>query len=159
MTVYDENNVPVLEREPGSKLGLSRDGVKLVASKHEAAQKALGSAASAVAADPSDDDAREALSAVQAKHYLLGESVVVHNKAPAGGGEPSYTHFVIGASTLDEALKEVIGGFDSGHLGAADESIDHVHGPDWVASTHKEFARLLADYYSCEVRDLAEVLA
>jgi hypothetical protein len=41
---------------------------------------------------------------------------------------------------------------------AADESSDHHHPPDWVASTHKQLGEHLADYYSCDLMPIAEVL-
>lgn len=158
MTTYDENNVPILEREPSSKLGLSADALKTVRRAHAAAQKALEEAP---AAAPDDEKAAAAANAARDKHLLLGEAVIVHNADPDDATK--WAAFTIGASTLDEAVKDVIGAFDSSHLGPADQSVDHLHTPDWVASTHPALAKLLADYYSssghsCAVRELAEVL-
>ena len=133
MTIYDENNVPVLTGS-GGRLGLSPEKLKRVESKKQAALKA----------EP--DDLR--------KLELTGESVVIHNADPSG---PPFTSVVIGGSDFHQALTEAIGAHDA-HLGDPDSSQDHVYPPDWVASTHKELAEALADYYSCEVRDIAEVL-
>jgi hypothetical protein len=146
MTIYDANNVPVL-RVPGQKLGLSDEAHSAVEKAHNAAQKAI-----------EDAGDREQLTAAYDKHYLLGEFVLIHNKDMLGTGEEGRTPISIGASTLDEALKECIGVFDA-HVGPENQSADHLHTPDWVASTHKPLARALADYYSCEVRDLSEALA
>jgi hypothetical protein len=88
---------------------------------------------------------------------LLGESVVIHCKALPGTGEEGAVTFSIGAENLDEALKSCIGAFDVHHLDPPGESSDAEHTPDWVASTHDGLAKALADYYSCQVRDIAEV--
>jgi hypothetical protein len=79
---------------------------------------------------------------------LQGTGVAPDEKGYASG---------IGASNLDEALKVVISGFDLGHLDPRGESSDAQHTPDWVASTHDGLATALADYYSCEKRNIAEV--
>lgn len=63
-----------------------------------------------------------------------------------------------GASDIDEAMKECIGSFDLAHVGTPDESSDEQYPPVWVASSHPLLGRLLADYYDCELRNLAEVL-
>ncbi|MFL5845276.1 MAG: hypothetical protein ACJ762_11320 [Solirubrobacteraceae bacterium] len=137
MTIYSENGVPILFQLPGQMLGLSEKAWKAVEAAHAAAQE--------VAGDP------EAL----AEHLLIGEAVVIHNKDASKG---DFTVTSIGASDLREALQEAIGGFDLAHIGERDVSSDAQLTPDWVASTHEELARLLADYYSCEVRDLSEVV-
>lgn len=129
MTVYDANNVPVLYLGEGRDVGMSETA-------HTALQKAHAK---------SDES-------------LLGEVVLIHNKAPVNGGDPGFTSIGIGASNLDEAVKDAIGSFDA-HVGDPDQSSDHLHRPDWVASTHKDLAKALADYYSCEVRPIAEVLS
>jgi hypothetical protein len=91
---------------------------------------------------------------------LNGESVLIHCKALSVAPDEEGRYACgIGASNLDEALKDVIGGFDQQHLHPAGESSDALHTPDWVASTHDGLATALADYYSCEKRDIAEVLA
>jgi hypothetical protein len=64
----------------------------------------------------------------------------------------------VGAETLDEALKTIIKSVDLAHIHPRDESSDHLHTPTWVASTHAQLGELLADYYSCELRDLSEVI-
>jgi hypothetical protein len=89
---------------------------------------------------------------------LLGESVVIHCKQLAGTEEEGSVTFSIGAENLDEALKSCIGAFDVHHLNPPGVSSDADHTPDWVASTHKALAGALADYYSCQARDIAEVL-
>jgi hypothetical protein len=89
---------------------------------------------------------------------LQGESVVIHCKALAVAPDEEGRYASgIGASNLDEALKDVISGFDLGHLDPRGESSDAQHTPDWVASTHDGLATALADYYSCEKRNIAEV--
>jgi hypothetical protein len=88
---------------------------------------------------------------------LIGESVVIHCKRVRGTDEEAPVTFAIGAENLDEALKSVIGAFDVDHLDPPGESSDAEHTPDWVASTHDGLAQALADYYSCQVRDIAEV--
>lgn len=130
MTVYNENNVPILFLGEGRKLGLSDAGSKAV----EKAKKAA-----------LDSDSPK---------LLLGESVLIHNADPDG---PAFTSLSVGASDLHQAVTECIGAHDA-HLGAPDQSQDHLFPPEWVASTHKELAQHLADYYSCEVRDIAEVI-
>lgn len=160
MTVYSENNVPILYRGPGERIGLSEEVNKIVTRAHEAAQQALEQAAHAVAVagDPDSDayaEARDAQAAVIAEHLLIGEAVVIHNKDE---DQADFTVTSIGASDLQEALTEAIGGFDRGHIGDAESSADHIFTPDWVASTHKGLASALADYYSCQVIDLTEVV-
>jgi hypothetical protein len=89
---------------------------------------------------------------------LLGESVVIHCKRLRGTGETGIVTFSIGAENLDEALKSCIGAFDVHHLDPPGVSSDAEHTPDWVASTHHRLGDALADYYSCHVLDIAEVL-
>jgi hypothetical protein len=90
---------------------------------------------------------------------LSHESVVIHCKAlAAAADERGRVSLGIGAENLDEALKSCIGAFDWYHLHPSGESSDAQHTPDWVASTHDGLATALADYYSCEKRDIAEVL-
>jgi hypothetical protein len=60
---------------------------------------------------------------------LIGESVVIHCKRLRDTAEEAPVTFSIGAENT----------------------------PDWVASTHDGLAQALADYYSCQVRDIAEV--
>lgn len=141
MTIYDENAVPILYRGPDQKIGMSEDGAT-------AAEKAQSSAQRAIEADGPD---------AYSKHLLLGESVVIHCKKLRGSQQEGNVALSIGASTLDEALKECIAAFDLGHLHPADESSDQHYPPDWVASTHKELGKHLADYYSCDLLPIAEV--
>lgn len=89
---------------------------------------------------------------------LLGEAAVIHCKQMAGSGEEGQVTFSIGAENLDEALKSCIGAFDVHHLDPPGESSDAKHTPDWVASTNRDLAKALADYYSCQTRNLDEVL-
>lgn len=135
MTAYDPNGVPILFLGEGRKIGISEAGSKALAKAHGSALKAA----------ESDGDGPK---------LLIGESVIVHNADPDG---PPWTSIVIGASTLDEAVKEVIGAHDT-HLGDPEQSQDHIHPPEWVASTHAELAKHLADYYSCDVRKLTELV-
>jgi hypothetical protein len=88
---------------------------------------------------------------------LLGESVVVHCKRLNGTSEEGSVTFSIGAENLDEALKSVIGALDITHLDPAGQSSDAEYPPDWVASTHAGLATALADYYSCDNINIAEV--
>lgn len=160
MTIYSENAVPILFRGPGQKIGLSEKANKVVEDAHAAAQEALEQASLAVAAagDPDSEEyaaARDAQAAVIAEHLLIGEAVVIHNKDDS---QADFTVTSIGASDLQEALTEAIGGFDLSHIGEAGVTQDHIFTPDWVASTHAQLAASLADYYSCEVRDLSEVV-
>lgn len=141
MTIYDENGVPTLYRGPDQKVGLSEDGRDTVDKAKDRALRAAGKA---------DADT--------GKHLLLGESVVIHCKQLAGTSETGAVTFSIGAENLDEALKSCIGAFDVHHLDPPGVSSDADHTPDWVASTHKGLAGALADYYSCQARDIAEVL-
>jgi uncharacterized membrane protein len=89
---------------------------------------------------------------------LLGEAVVIHCKRLRGSGETGTVTLSIGAENLDEALKSCIGAFDVHHLDPPGVSSDAEYTPDWVASTHQGLAALLADYYSCQARDIAEVV-
>lgn len=190
MTIYNDNNVPVLY-VPDQKLGLSEEGWNEFKAFRDAGREALYAASdnvqdalraltrarSTAAADGSEenqsrlkaaqeayDAARESQAEAESKYFFMGHSVVIHNKAPLGpDGQPleggvEQTHTGIGASDLDEAMKETIGGFDLSHVGLVGQSSDGEFTPDWVASTHPLLGKLLADYYDCELRDLAEVL-
>lgn len=145
MTVYDENAVPVLYRGPDQTLGMSEAGTAALDKAKAAALKAF-----------EDASTPEEIQAAQDKHYLLAHVAIVHN-SDSSDARP-FASFNIGGSTLDEAVKEVIAAFDTSHVGPQDESADHRFPPDWVASTHKDLARHLADYYGCEVREMAEVI-
>jgi hypothetical protein len=80
---------------------------------------------------------------------------------PDGGADA--TSFLIGGETLDEAAKSVVGAFEfhgedhSDQNFVANESLPD--GPDWVASTHKDLAKLLAEHYGARSRTRTEVLA
>jgi hypothetical protein len=97
-------------------------------------------------------------------HLLVGTVVVLHNGRPAGvpgGAEGASTTVVVGGETLDEALKSIVGAFDTEHSGRRGVPDDYV-APDWVASTHEPLARLLAEHYTdgdhtCAVLPLDEV--
>lgn len=159
MAIYDENGVPILR--------LSASSQDFVDAQHQKAVAALESHAQAVAAadDPESSEAQaQADASLELLH--LGDSVVIHNKAPVNVEEgapnaPDKTFVSIGASTLDEALKECIATFDSGHVREGDRT----NTPDWVASTNDDLARLLAEHYNggkadgpCQPRTLSEVL-
>lgn len=141
MTIYDENAVPILFRGPDQKIGISEEG-------RAAVEKAQASAQRAIESDGVD---------AYDKHLLLGEAVVIHCKKLRGSEQEGKVTLSIGASTLDEALKECIAAFDLGHLHPADESSDQHFPPDWVASTHKDLGSHLADYFSCDLLPIAEV--
>ena len=83
--------------------------------------------------DVSDTDAVEAQT-----DLLIGERVTLDNPEPVGADEAGVTEFVIGAETLDEAAKSVIGAFDTVH-GAVP--------PEWVYSSHDGLGKVLAEHY------------
>jgi hypothetical protein len=139
VTVYDERGVPILFRGAGVPIGLSEPQYK-VAEKHRAA--ALGSIES------DDEDEQPEL--------LIGHVVAIDNRDP--NREAPFTPIVIGGSDFDQALKECIGGFDVSHIGDPGVSSDAEHTPQWVASTHEGLATALADYYSCKVIPITEVV-
>lgn len=115
MAVRDANGVPVL--------ALSNSSTEYVAGKH------------AAALDPDDPTA-----------VLVGVEVYLHNKRPVGAPDtPSITRFVVGGSTLDEALKEIVGAY---------EFHAHHEQPDWVASSDEDLANLLAEHYDTRVKEL-----
>lgn len=161
MTIYDERNVPILFRGPGERIGFSAEMYEIVQKAHEAAQQALEEASKAVHAASRYPDseayaeAREHQAAVIEEHLLIGDAVVIDNpdtdKAP-------YTLTSIGASDLKEAVQDSIGGFDLGHIGEDGVTQDHIFTPEYVASTNRLLAEALADYYSCQIRELNEVL-
>lgn len=143
MTIYSENAVPILFRGDNQTIGLS-------AKANAEVEKAAAAALAAV-----EDGGSDAL----AEHLLVGEAVVLHNPDAAPDAPVRYVSFSIGGSSLQEALTEVIGAFDQSHVGDAGVAMqDHLHKPEWVASTHERLAALLADYYSAQVRDISEVL-
>jgi hypothetical protein len=78
--------------------------------------------------------------------FLLGERVTLDNPEPVGADEAGVTEFVIGAETLNEAAKSVVGAFDSAH-GAVP--------PEWVASSHDGLGKVLAEHYNIELREQA----
>lgn len=139
MTIYNEQLVPILFRGDNEVIGLSSDANDTVVQAHEAY------IAAAESGDP------EAL----AEHLLIADSVIVHNADPSI--EADWTPFSVGASDIQEAMTEVISAYDVHHT-SGDTGADHLFKPEWVASTNPELARLLADYYSAEVREISEVL-
>jgi hypothetical protein len=183
MTLYTNTDVPILY-VPDQPVGLSEEGYnEFKAARDEgrdalyrasdtvrSASAALQRAQAAQEADSEDEaaseglrEAQEAFDAARAaqievehKYLLIGHSVLIHNKDPRVG--PEWTPVGIGASDLDEAIKEAIGAFDLGHIGEVGVSSDVEFKPDWVASSHPLLGKLLADYYDCEQRELAEVL-
>jgi hypothetical protein len=142
MTIYNENAVPILFRGPDQKIGLSPEANATVEKAQSAALKAIES---------NGTDAYD-------KHYLTGESVVIHCQQLSPSEEAGKVFVSVGAETLDEALKSIIAAYDLAHLHPAQESSDHLSPPDWVASTHKQLGELLADYYSCANLPIDEVL-
>jgi hypothetical protein len=128
-------------------IGLSHESHLAVVDAQETAQKAIENQGTAA----------------YDQHYLLGHTVVIQipngagNDFPDGAGE-TRINASVGAETLDEALKSIIKSVDLAHTHPRDESSDHLHTPTWVASTHAQLGELLADYYSCELRDLSEVI-
>jgi hypothetical protein len=138
VAIYNESGVPVLN--------LSDDSQSFLDGEHQKALQVWEAATEDAELIP---------------ELRLGERVFVHNKAPlnAPDGVSDISMFIIGAATLDEAVKDVVGGFDGGHVKVG----DHVNTPDWVASTDGDLARLLAEHYSrasgndCQVRDVSEV--
>jgi hypothetical protein len=101
---------------------------------------------------------------------LVGETVLLENSRPAIGpghtGPPpsaDVTVVTVGGETLDEALKSIIATYDTHHSGAFGDPAEF-DPPEWVASTHAELAKYLAEHYTsgdhrCEVRETAEVSA
>jgi hypothetical protein len=151
MTIYDERAVPVLYRGPNQRIGLSAERHEALMDVHDTAQRAL-------AAAPAEDS--EAQVAANNEHNLTGHMVVMHVPAlaNANGTEAGKMIAVIGASDLDEAVKESIATFDLAHLHPRDESSDHIYPPEWVASTDERLAATLADYYSCAQREIGDVV-
>jgi hypothetical protein len=170
MTLYTNTDVPILY-VPDQPVGLSEEGYnEFKAARDEgrdalyrasdtvrSASAALQRAQAAQEADSEDEaaseglrEAQEAFDAARAaqievehKYLLIGHSVLIHNKDPRVG--PEWTPVAIGA-------------FDLGHIGEVGVSSDVEFKPDWVASSHPLLGKLLADYYDCEQRELAEVL-
>lgn len=77
--------------------------------------------------------------------YLTGTRVVLHNPLPTDGIAPddNAVVFTIGAETLDEAAKTVIGVY---------EAVYAKNPPSWVDSTNWLLAEVIADHYGCENR-------
>lgn len=159
MTIYSENNVPVLFRGNDQRIGLSSATWDTLEAAHKAAQDALQKASQAVAAagdpdSPEYDKARTAQAKVIDEHLLIGDSVLIDNPDDQRG---DYTYVSIGASDLLEAVQEAVASYDLSHVGEQGVTSDNEFTPAWVASTDEELAAALGDYYSCEVRDLNEV--
>jgi hypothetical protein len=132
VAIYDQNGVPLLD--------LPDESQAAVDAAHQAAMEAAES-------DTLMDHANE--EGTGSLHYLVGEHVWLHNpkpRSPLPGAEnqDSYTHFRIGGSTLDEAIKEVISAFDQHHV--ADN--DTVNPPQWVASTSPELGKYISEHYT-----------
>ncbi len=78
--------------------------------------------------------------------------VILDNPHPVGAPGPSRTLFSIGASTLHEAVTEVIGVYP----------LDGLDMPQWVASDDENLARVIAEHFTvpgystCEVIPLEE---
>lgn len=120
MAILDDNGVPIL--------ALSNSTKEFVQGQHDKAR------------DP-DDETPD----------LLGHMLVLENKRPVGAADtPDVTVFRVGAETLDEAAKSVVGVFDS------------VHGhdkPGWVASSDENLAKVVAEHYAATVIPLDQVSA
>jgi hypothetical protein len=141
-------------------VGLSLEMYEYVESEHKEAQEALRRASLKVASagdDPESEEyavARDEQAAVIERYLLIGEAIVIDNPDPQ---RADYTGHSIGASDLKEALQDAIGGYDRSHIGEDGVSSDQEFTPQWVASTHEDLAKALADYYSCKVIPLSEV--
>lgn len=83
------------------------------------------------------------------EQLLTGTVVYVENKRPVGAADtPDVTMFVIGGETLDEALKSIVGTFEDYH--------GHDN-PSWVASSHEDLAKLLAEHYGAKTKPMEKV--
>lgn len=132
MANYTSNGVPILDLPAESKAEVD--------AQHAAA---LEAAANDTLMDHANEEGTGSL------HYLVGEHVWLHNpkpKSPLPGaeGQESYTHFRIGGSTIDEAIKEVIQAFDQHHVAESDA----VNPPQWVASTSPELGKYISEHYT-----------
>lgn len=132
MANYTSNGVPILDLPEESKAEVD--------AQHAAA---LEAAANDTLMDHANEEGTGSL------HYLVGEHVWLHNpkpKSPLPGaeGQESYTHFRIGGSTIDEAIKEVIQAFDQFHVAVSDSE----NPPQWVASTSPELGKYISEHYT-----------
>lgn len=99
---------------------------------------------------------------------LTGEQAYLENSRPARAPgyvgpppAPDVTRYSVGASTLDEALQEIVASYDTSHSGVAGDPAEY-DPPEWVASSHAELAKYLAEHYTterhtCSVREFSEV--
>lgn len=81
---------------------------------------------------------------------LTGEIVHLHNPRSRVGPSPDITTFHVGAETLDEAAKSVVGTF---------EAVYGVDPPTWVASTDEHLAHVISDHYGCPTKGMDEELS
>jgi hypothetical protein len=120
---------------PGGRSRQTANGVPILELRDDLAAKVSASAAAAV------DDEQETV-------YLIGEKVWLHNPSPADGiaTDDDVVVFTIGAETLDEASKSVVGLFEAQFGTAA---------PSWVESTSDDLADVISDHYhgACENRN------
>jgi hypothetical protein len=89
-------------------------------------------------------DVSDTLAVAGQTDLLTGERVTLDNPEPVGAPVAGVTEFVIGAETLDEAAKSVIGAFDTVH-GAVP--------PEWVYSSHEGLGKVLAEHYNIELKE------
>jgi len=117
---------------PGGRSRQTALGVPVLELRDELAQVVSQSAQAAL--DPD----------VETEH-LAGARVVLHNPSPTNGIDPSDDSvvFTIGAETLDEAAKTVIGVY---------EAIYATRAPEWVDSSNWLLGEVIADHYGCENR-------
>lgn len=122
-----EDTTPLI----GGRSRLTANGVPILELRDELAEAVSESARALV--DPD-----------QQTEWLIGHAVVVDNPQPSDGiADDGFVVFHIGAETLDEAAKTVIGKFEATYGAAA---------PEWVESTHPVLGAVIADHYGCEDR-------
>lgn len=117
---------------PGGRSRQTALGVPILELRNELAQVVSQSAQAHV--DPE----------VEAE-YLPGARVVLHNPAPTDGiaTDDNEVVFTVGAETLDEAAKTVVGVY---------ESVYATRPPEWVESSNWLLGEVIADHYGCENR-------
>jgi hypothetical protein len=117
---------------PGGRSRQTALGVPVLELRDELAQVVSQSAQAAL--DPETDT-----------EYVAGARVVLHNPAPTDGiaADDDSVVFTVGAETLDEAAKTVIGVY---------ESVYATRPPEWVDSTNWLLGEVIADHYGCENR-------
>jgi hypothetical protein len=117
---------------PGGRSRQTALGVPVLELRDELAQVVSQSAQAAL--DPE----------VETEH-LAGSRVVLHNPQPTDGIAPDDNEvvFTVGAETLDEAAKTVIGVY---------EAVYATRPPEWVDASNWLLGEVIADHYGCENR-------